>query len=592
MFSMQSIKSIAQPLWASWVWSTLAQHPNAVFISLFLFRYFRFVIHLVGYYFLYRPSPVSRHPSMTERSCTVIVPTCTPEDPAFLKCIDSIAQNFPKAIHIVTVGKHSEDLIWLSIDAFVKGYPRIRFMVSHTNQANKRQQVAVAVKSARTPLTVLCDDHVIWPSARFLRYAVAPFEEDPQIGGVGTKKRVTRRKDTGLFEGFWNVMGGLYLQRHNFEHAASNAVDGGVAVISGRTSLYRTHILQDPEVLDEYLNEMFFFGLFGPLAADDDNYLTRMLVQRGWKIKFQHTEEALILCDIGEYPKFITQCHRWARTTFRSNMCSLVTDRSIYKAQPWTVYALMIGQMVNFALFWDPLLVWTLTHTGFYSRAMLQTLIIWIMLTKLPKVLPYFWHYPWDLIYLPAYYLFAYGHSFIKLWALLTFWDVAWSGRSLKAIDEAAAAAEHDDQDACDQHPFAPLYSYDAVYEVPVVPGRRASYERVRHPASSTSQHPTQRAAIRSRRTATRTAQPCVSTPWGFVKAVNLPLSPANIRQSHMAGRSWPSGWSTRKRSTYQQQGYVGPHSPRALEFENRLARAHTGHYPTHVSALSNPGYN
>jgi hypothetical protein len=31
--------------------------------------------------------------------------------------------------------------------------------------------------------------------------------------------------------------------------------------------------------------------------------------------------------------------------------------------------------------------------------------------------------------------LFAYVHSFIKLWAVLTFWDCDWSGRNLDEVN-------------------------------------------------------------------------------------------------------------------------------------------------------------
>jgi hypothetical protein len=41
--------------------------------------------------------------------------------------------------------------------------------------------------------------------------------------------------------------------------------------------------------------------------------------------------------------------------------------------------------------------------------------------------------HPKDLIYLPAYVVFVYCHSWIKLWAGMTFYELAWGSRVLEA---------------------------------------------------------------------------------------------------------------------------------------------------------------
>lgn len=58
---------------------------------------------------------------------------------------------------------------------------------------------------------------------------------------------------------------------------------------------------------------------------------------------------------------------------------------------------------------------------------------MWVFLSKLIKPFPYFWRNPKDLVYLPGSILFGYLHSFIKLYAMLTFWVTAWGSR--KAVD-------------------------------------------------------------------------------------------------------------------------------------------------------------
>ncbi|BCS23175.1 uncharacterized protein APUU_31400S [Aspergillus puulaauensis] len=58
------------------------------------------------------------------------------------------------------------------------------------------------------------------------------------------------------------------------------------------------------------------------------------------------------------------------------------------------------------------------------------------------KLTPYFLREPQDLIMLPGYFLFAYFHSLIKLYAGLTFWETNWSGRNLDAINTDASVQD------------------------------------------------------------------------------------------------------------------------------------------------------
>lgn len=282
----------------------------------------------------------------------------------------------------------------------------------------------------KTPITILCDDHVFWPRT-FIPHVLAPFE-DKNVGAVGTCKRVRRPLQGFSFADFWNFIGALYLERHNFEIAATNHIDGGVFVLSGRTSAHRTAILQDPDFIHGFLNDYTFFGLVGPLHADDDNFITRWMVNHGWKICIQYSEGARIETTLGEYPKYLLQCIRWVRTTWRSNSTSLFSDRIVWRTQPWCVYAVHLTSFVNFALFYDSALILTLWFALDHSldkKPALTYLGLWIFLSKLVKPFSYFWRRPQDLIYLPGYLLFGYFHSFIKLYAMFTFWVTAWGSR-------------------------------------------------------------------------------------------------------------------------------------------------------------------
>ncbi|OJJ50241.1 hypothetical protein ASPZODRAFT_139554 [Penicilliopsis zonata CBS 506.65] len=374
-------------------------------------------------------------PSYRPRDCTVILPTVDPKNPDFVECIMSCLVNKPGEIIIVTVGEALTSLTRQIVAPFMERFPSTVITVTATNVANKRVQVAHGLPLVRTPITVLLDDHVFWPSARFLPTVLAPFE-NPGVGVVGTNKRV-RRTDRGVnMRSFWNMIGALYLERHNFEIRATNAIDGGVFVVSGRTSVLRTVILQDPDFIAGFTNERFFFGLFGPLNADDDNFITRWMVRHGWEVKIQYCKDALIETTLGTYPKFLSQCLRWVRTTWRSNSASLFTDGTVWTRQPWCVYAVYLTSFVNFALFYDGALVYTLATSRLASIKTVAGLVLWIFSSKMVKLTPYFLREPQDLVMLPGYFVFAYFHSLVKLYAGLTFWVTTWGGRNLAAINK------------------------------------------------------------------------------------------------------------------------------------------------------------
>lgn len=416
------------------MFETLLNQANWPFVFLFIFRYLRLIVHICAFW-LYRPTPIPDHPIYSSQDCTIIIPTVEPDNRDFLECIRSVLENFPGAISIVTVGERNLEKVSQVIAPLRKAYPHTNFNTYLSEVANKRHQVACAVPDIDTAITILVDDHVFWPSRNFLRTVLAPFE-DPQIGAVVTNKRV-RRFDTGFGRlAFWNVIGALYLERHNFEIRATNACDGGVFVLSGRTSAHRTNILQDPAFLSGFTNERFFFNLFGPLNADDDNFITRWEVSHGWKLKVQYCPDALIETTLGTYPKFLSQCLRWVRTTWRSNSASLFTDRTVWRAQPWCVYAVYLTSFVNFALFYDAALVYTLSRSMFAKAdsSVFWMLGTWILASKMVKLTPYFLRNPKDLVYLPGYLVFAYYHSLIKLYAGLTFWVTTWSGRDLAKV--------------------------------------------------------------------------------------------------------------------------------------------------------------
>ena len=201
----------------------------------------------------------------------------------------------------------------------------------------------------------------------------------------------------------------------------------------------------------EFIEEKISFcclGSVGPLNADDDNFITRWMVNRGWRIRIQYSEDACITTNLGEYPKFLAQCMRWARTTWRSNprsLCSL----QIWKSQPWCIYSVYLTSMINFALLWDPamiILLCLVPDLPISKKLGILSLCALIFCSKFLKTWPHFRRNPRDLAYIIPIILFSYYHSVIKLRALLTFWDINWGSRPLDGHNVGGADPNNDEE--------------------------------------------------------------------------------------------------------------------------------------------------
>ncbi|KAG6362758.1 hypothetical protein INS49_007852 [Diaporthe citri] len=400
---------------------------DTLFVLLFIFRYLRFVVHFITGCFLYKPAPQKEKPHYTNRDVAVIMPTVAPYTKEFLKCCETVLANRPVKIVICGVGEKMKSYIRdvIGLHKFHERYPETEMVVVNTKKPNKRRQMARAsleVDPASAPITINVDDHVYWKPT-FLPSVLAAFE-DPAVGFAGTNKRVIRTKGGGLWKSYTNFLACTYLCRHNFQIRSEPHLDGGVFVVSSRTVALRTSILRSDRFRAGFTDEHYLLGLRGPINSDEDNYITRWMLRSGWKVRIQCTPEAEILTPLGDpssTPASLRAWHTWRR-------------------YPWSVYAIYISQLVSFAAVWDPLLVYTLMRTSLYLESDHQSLLValmvaWVLASKMVKIAAHFIDHPSDIVWVPGYIAFAYWHSFIKLYCLLTFFDHSWNGRNLSDLD-------------------------------------------------------------------------------------------------------------------------------------------------------------
>ncbi|KKK22395.1 hypothetical protein ARAM_002217 [Aspergillus rambellii] len=427
-FYLYAVSRFLRSTLAILVGKLFAKRDSTYVIYLFIFRHLCQLVHLISYWCSYRAIPVPKSPTLRPSDCTVILPTLDPTNPDFAECLGTCLVNAPSTIIVVTAGQECTKLTKEAVASFKLGFPRTKISVKTASEANKRLLIVHGLRYVRTKVTVLLDDRVFWPSTRFLPALLAPFE-DPKVGAVEGNTQVRRTEKGFNMKSFWNMMEVLFLERDHLDTRATNAIDAGLSLLSGRTSAHRSEILTDPSFTSAFLNDRCFSDKLGPLNADDDTFITCWNVQHGWDIKIQHCHDALIETTLATDPNFRPQCARVLQNTWRRNLARLFANEKPWYRQSWCVFAIYLTSFVNLALLCNPGFIYSiLTHPLGLHQTALSYLLKWIFFTKMVNLIPHYLREPQDLVMLPGYVAFAYVNSVVKIYAALTFWKINAAG--------------------------------------------------------------------------------------------------------------------------------------------------------------------
>ncbi|KAF2167927.1 glycosyltransferase family 2 protein [Zasmidium cellare ATCC 36951] len=401
------------------------------FIALFIFRYLRTVVSIFAYA-TYKPKPVLEKPTYTSDDVSVIIPTTFKTPDEIAHCVQRILGNRPAAIFMVTANINVplvESLVAIHTSTST-------ITVLGVDELNKRNQILKAMPLIKTKITVLADDDVFWPD-NYLEYLLAIFE-DPGVGAGGTRQRVRRNENPGS----WNFLGISYLERRVWNNCATNAIDGSISTLSGRTAAYRTDVIQKDEFYHYFTHDTWRGK---PLNSDDDKCLTRWVYSNGHKIVLQFDSRAVIETTVEGDIKYLSQCMRWARAHWRGNFTVMENEqywRSLRYI--WGLYYIYISQFQTPALLIDGLLFFFLhlaleDATLTTARIAYVVLAIWIIFTKNLKMIPHFRKYPQDLKFVPIGIVFSYFHGLINLWALFTMKTTHWGSQNLTSLQQSRA---------------------------------------------------------------------------------------------------------------------------------------------------------
>ncbi|KIW08942.1 hypothetical protein, variant 1 [Verruconis gallopava] len=380
-------------------------------LVLVFLKYFRLIVNCIAYW-CYKPVPLSDEPRFTPNDVTVVIPSLDGDNDELRETVRSVLTNDPHKVILVTIDANLEK----AESAFLKMSEKIE--IHSIPKANKRRQLCKALPLVTTEITILADDDVSWPP-NLLPWMLAPFE-DEKMGGVGTNQRLRREKNPNI----WNFLGAAYLIRRNWDCTACEFMDGGLPCLSGRTVAYRTDIINDPEFIYSFTHETWRSC---QLNADDDNFLTRWMVNHGWKTWIQHHRDCEVQTTLENNSKYLLQCLRWARSNWRSNLKSLFVEGTVWRRHPWSTFAVFQTTLTSWSLPYDASMLWlfwqvTSTMQHDTQRIVRILFLFWVVLIcRVVKYMGHFARYPEDLKYIMLIPLFGYFHSCsIKLYAMLT----------------------------------------------------------------------------------------------------------------------------------------------------------------------------
>lgn len=385
-----------------------------------LFRYFRLIVNCISHW-TFRPIPIPESPTYTSQDVTIILPTIANGGDELETTLRTCLSAQPYELILVTIETNVENLTKTANRINAK-----KIRVLSIREANKRRQMCRAIPEVSTRITIFVDDDVMWPP-KVLQWMLAPFE-DPKMGGVGTSQRLRRSQNMSV----WSFLGAAYLERRNFDCSACLHIDGGLPCLSGRTVAYRSAILQDDAFTHGFTHEEWRTC---QLNADDDNFITRWMYSHDWKIAMQYHKEAEVQTTLEDGPKYLSQCLRWVRSNWRSNLTSMFVERHYWATQPWSTYSVLQTTITAWALPYD-LLIFISCYQASYNwpenlrTALFVFLFTWTFLfSKTVKLWGHFFRYPADVVFIPVYVCFGYFHGLIKLWGLFTLSETTWGSR-------------------------------------------------------------------------------------------------------------------------------------------------------------------
>lgn len=349
-------------------------------------------------------------PIENDFNCSATIVTAVfREDPAlFRRAIASWIANRPDRIIAVI---DATDLACFTVAA---EFAEVEVICDPT--PGKRPKLVKGVDATSTDLVVLVDSDVIW-APDVLRKLKMPFI-DPEMGGVSARPYMYPSGDGRPT--IWERLADFYLDsRYSTEVAATTRWGQAVSCLSGRTSAYRTQLLQS--LREPFLNETFNGKA---CISGDDKCYTMLVLRQGYKT--WHQLDAVIYSTFKpNFQGFTQQRIRWARNSFRSDFRAL--GQGWIWRHPYLAVMLVDKQLSLLTQLNSPVF-FLLAATSGHWRSVLF-LVVWWHLSRAVKVCTHLIRRPSEFMLLPLFIGVTFVNALIRIYALFTLNKQGWLTR-------------------------------------------------------------------------------------------------------------------------------------------------------------------
>lgn len=386
--------------------------PSYIFSNLFLELYNNYLLYIpLGFIGVWRWSvwifkrcaglkykPISSK-IQSSKTLSIISPVYNEDPKIFRSALTSWKKNDPDEV-ICIIDESDTNCI----DVF-KDFARdnVHFKLIVTPKPGKREALADGIKIAKGEIVALTDSDTIW-GHDIKQNLLAPFE-DKEIGGVTARVHPIERST------IWQRMTEIYWNIRNYYDLPSQSVMGkSLSCLSGRTSLYRRHIVLSK--LELFLNEMI---LGKRKESGEDKCFTRLIQMDDWRTYYQ--DNAIIYSSAAkDFATFCKQRIRWSRNSFNSDLLSLwhgwVWDRH------YLAFYMMDRFISTFTIFFGPIFFALALYYKEYLFA-LSIFFLWIVGRGL-KIFPHLRYNPKDAVLIIPFIAVNYLMAVIKLYSLIT----------------------------------------------------------------------------------------------------------------------------------------------------------------------------
>lgn len=378
-----------------------------------VWRWSMWIMRRIGGSF-YRPLKPQWPAHIPLPTVSVVVPVYNEDIKVFKTALESWVAN--GVSEIVAVIDHTNIAHQILFERMSSAQKHTRFKLIVTRKPGKRPALADGCEVARGEIIALVDSDTIW-SPDVAKH-VMPYFLKPNMGGVSAQQRVYKPKTLA------QVLFDMVLwTRYNEELPFLLGMGKVINTLSGRTAFYRREALLEREHQNLHHLTHEFFGK-GRSVSGDDKRLTHLVMEQGWYTDF--ARNAIVYTPgMEDMRTFFKQRLRWTRNSWRADSRAF-KRKWIFKHPALAIHNLDRFLQPFFMLLGPIVLIISIAQQLWL---VVGVIIGWWFGSRLIKLSGYFIQSPSKIIFLPAYIIFSYVNTVLKIYALITIFEQGWITR-------------------------------------------------------------------------------------------------------------------------------------------------------------------